>query len=326
LRHALALALTIALAACSAREAPQSSLEIAARGAYSAAIAPGGRLVAVGSLTHGGSLWDVQTGERRFNWNHRPGALSQVAALAFAPGGDVAMSAENDTVVLWDTARGTAITFFNAPATVNAVALGPAGELALLGLDDGTAVLFDARRGGIRRVLPHDGRVRSVALDASARFALTGSEDQSARLWDVASGAELRRWTHDAEVRLVALSPDGARALSVSKYERAMLWDTATGGEFGALPVWRTRLIRGETFTAVAFSADGEQLLTGTSDRRVQLWGLAALARLEEWDLPRREEWKRSGAYVLAVGFGAPEGACLSVSADGFVHRLAVTP
>jgi len=316
LRRALALALVVGLAACGSRDAPVASLEVAARGAFSAALSPDGRQAVIGSLLHGGSLWDIDSGERRFDWNHRAGTYTPITAVAFAPGGDAAMTAEDETLVLWDTAGGAAITYFTAPAKVNAIALGPGGRLALLGLSDDTAVLFDARRGGILRVFAHEGRVRSVALDAAAKLALTGGEDRSARLWDVETGVVL----------LVALAPDGARALSVSKYDRAVVWDTSSGRELGSLPAFRARITRGETWTAAAFSHDGTRLLTGTTDRRVQLWELPAVERRAEWEMPRREDWKRSGAYILAVGFGAAEGACLSVSADGFVHRLRFTP
>ena len=326
MRRALALALVAGLAACGSRDAPVASLEVAARGAFSAALSPDGRQAVIGSLLHGGSLWDIDSGERRFDWNHRAGTYTPITAVAFAPGGDAAMTAEDETLVLWDTAGGAAVTYFTAPAKVNAIALGPGGRLALLGLSDDTAVLFDARRGGILRVFAHEGRVRSVALDAAAKLALTGGEDRSARLWDVETGAELQRWQHDADVRLVALAPDGARALSVSKYDRAVVWDTSSGRELGSLPAFRARITRGETWTAAAFSHDGTRLLTGTTDRRVQLWELPAVERRAEWEMPRREDWKRSGAYILAVGFGAAEGACLSVSADGFVHRLRFTP
>ena len=326
MRRALALALCLGLAACGSRDAPLASLEVAEPGAFSAALSPDGRQAVIGSLRHGGSLWELDTDQRRFNWNHRAGESTPITVVAFAPGGDAVMTASHDTLVLWDTASGGAITYFTAPAKVNAIALGPGGRLALLGLSDDTAVLFDARKGGIRRVFAHEGRVRSVALDADARLALSGSEDRSARLWDVASGAQLQRWQHDADVRLVALAPDGSRALSVSKYDRAVLWDTSSGRELGALPAFRARVTRGETWTAAAFSADGTRLLTGTTDRRVQLWELPALERRAQWEMPRRAEWKRSGAYILAVGFGAAEGACLSVSADGFVHRLRLTP
>ncbi len=326
MRRAIALALCLGLAACGSRDAPLASLEVAEPGAFSAALSPDGRQAVIGSLRHGGSLWELDTDQRRFDWNHRAGESTPITAVAFAPGGDAVMTASHDTLVLWDTASGGAITYFTAPAKVNAIALGPGGRLALLGLSDDTAVLFDARKGGIRRVFAHEGRVRSVALDADARLALSGSEDRSARLWDVASGAQLQRWQHDADVRLVALAPDGSRALSVSKYDRAVVWDTLSGRELGALPAFRARVTRGETWTAAAFSADGTRLLTGTTDRRVQLWELPALERRAQWEMPRRAEWKRSGAYILAVGFGAGEGACLSVSADGFVHRLRLTP
>lgn len=326
MHRAIALALCLGLAACGSRDAPLASLEVAEPGAFSAALSPDGRQAVIGSLRHGGSLWELDTDQRRFNWNHRAGESTPITVVAFAPGGDAVMTASHDTLVLWDTASGGAITYFTAPAKVNAIALGPGGRLALLGLSDDTAVLFDARKGGIRRVFAHEGRVRSVALDADARLALSGSEDRSARLWDVASGAQLQRWQHDADVRLVALAPDGSRALSVSKYDRAVLWDTSSGRELGALPAFRARVTRGETWTAAAFSADGTRLLTGTTDRRVQLWELPALERRAQWEMPRRAEWKRSGAYILAVGFGAAEGACLSVSADGFVHRLRLTP
>ncbi|MBP9032855.1 MAG: hypothetical protein KBG29_03105 [Pseudomonadales bacterium] len=326
MRRAIALALVVGLGACGPRDAPVASLEVAARGAFSAALSPDGSQAAIGSLHHGGSLWDLDTRQRRFAWNHRAGAFTPITAVAFAPGGEAAMTAEHETLVLWDTASGEAITYFTAPAKVNAIALGPGGRFALLGLSDDTAVLFDARKGGIKRVFAHEGRVRSVALDADARLALSGGEDRSARLWDVETGTELQRWQHDADVRLVALAPDGLRAFSVSKYDRAVVWDTTSGLELGALPAFRARVTRGETWTAAAFSADGGQLLTGTTDRRVQLWDLPAVERRAQWEMPRRADWKRSGAYMLAVGFGAAQGACLSVSADGFVHQLRVTP
>ncbi|MBP8925407.1 MAG: hypothetical protein KBG75_06105 [Pseudomonadales bacterium] len=318
------LALLLGLGACDGASKPASSLEVADKGAFSAALSADGSYAVVGSLTHGGSLWDVDTGERRFNWNHRAGEYSPITSAAISPDAGYAITAADNSLVAWNTASGAALTFFSAPAQVLSLALGPQGEHALLGLSDDSAVLFDALKGGILRVFPHQGRVRSVALNRDATLALTGSEDDTARLWDVASGRELQRWEHAGDVRLVALSGDGARALSVSKYDRAALWDTSTGLETGSLPVSRWRTVRGETFTAAAFSADGTRLLTGTTDHRVQLWQLPTLRQIETWELPRRADWKRSGAYVLAVGFSSDDRLLLCVSADGFIHRLAL--
>ncbi len=118
-----------------------------------------------------------------------------------------------------------------------------------------------------------------------------------------------------------------ARARSASASTTARWCGTRRRGESSACCRPFARGSRAaQTWTAAAFSADGAQLLTGTTDRRVQLWDLPAVERRAEWEMPRRTDWKRSGAYILAVGFGAAEGACLSVSADGFVHRLRLTP
>ena len=55
------------------------------------------------------------------------------------------------------------------------------------------------------------------------------------------------------------------------------------------------------------------------------MWDLPAVERRAEWEMPRRTDWKRSGAYILAVGFGAAEGACLSVS-DGAGAPAVIAP
>jgi WD40 repeat protein len=84
--------------------------------------------------------------------------------------------------------------------------------------------------------------------------------------------------------------------------------------------------VRGETVTAAAFSADGSRLLTGASDARVVLWQLAPLEQRARWKLPQRSDWKRAGAYLLAVGFAPGDRDYLAIGADGIIHRLAEAP
>jgi WD40 repeat protein len=307
-------------------EQPFASTEVAAKGLFSAALSSDGRRALIGSLSHGGSLWNLDDNERLFDWNHRAGSYTPITVVAISPEGAYGLTVEDESLVLWNALNGEALRYFTAPSQVLAADLGPDGRYALLGMADNSAVLFDAQHGGIKRVLRHEGRVRSVALNRTATLALTGAEDRTARLWDLESGRELHTWQHDADVRLVALAPDGSRALSVSKYDRAALWDAASGAEIGEIPTFSSRTIRGETFTAAAFSPDASELLTGTTDREVQLWQLPELEEKASWVLPRRAQWKRSGAYVLAVGYTAQPEVYLGVSADGFIHRLRSGP
>lgn len=298
-------------------------LEVSARGARTVAFSADGQLAAVSSLAHGGSLWDLGGQERRFDWNHRAGAPSAIAAFAFSPDGAFAISAEHDTLVLWSTARGDALTFFRAPAAVLSLALGPEGKTALLGLADGNAVLFDPREGGIKRTFPHEGRVLSVAMDRRGALALCGSADRSLRLWDVASGRQLQRWEHAGAVKLVALSPDGARAFGAARGEGATLRDTATGLSLGQLPGPGLARLKRPTPTAAAFSPDGSRLLIGGADGSLGLWQVQGLEEKTRWALPRRSTVRPAGNGVLAVGYAGED--VLGASSDGFIHRRPVS-
>ena len=311
------------LGGCARPEPPEQIIEVAAQGLYSAALSRDGSLATAGSIVHGASLWKLDNSERLFDWNHRPDERTQVTSAAFSPEGAFAVTVEHEDMVLWDTESGASITWFAAPAEVLAIDLSPGAQFAVLGLVDHTAVLFDIRRGGGNlRVFDHQGRVRSVSFSGDAELLLSGAEDGTARLWNVRDGSELQRWKHNEAVHLVELSTNGDRALSVSKYDRAVLWDTDTGEEIGVIPLRATSVQRGMTFTAAAFSADSEQLLTGSSDRRVQLWDANTLQEMRIWTLPKRKAWKPTGAAVLDLAFDPDSTRYWAVASNGFVYRL----
>ena len=316
------LTLVLLAGGCDSGSSPDKSWETAVKGSYSAALSNDGKLSIIGSITHGGSLWDTARGERRFNWNHQQGQYSNIIASGFSPEGQFALTADHQTMVLWDTSSGQAITFWTAPNEVMSVDLSPNGNYALLGLEDYSAVLFDVKRGGIQRTFYHQDRVRSVALSDDGKRAISGSEDQTAKLWDVNSGEELFSWPHEDEVITVAITAAGDKALSVAKYDKAMIWDTQTGKAIGKLPLASTAIKRGQAFTSAAFSADGKLLLTGNSDRLVQLWDTSKLKELARWTVPKRDPWKPTSASVIAVSFSNKPKQYYAIASNGFSHRL----
>lgn len=316
------LAVLATTAGCDAGSAPDKSWEVAVKGTYSAALSEDGRLAVVGSITHGGSLWETARGERLYNWNHRQGEYSNIIACGFSPDSRFALTADHQTMVLWNTETGKSLTFWTAPSEVHSIDLTPNGNYALLGLGDFSVVLFDVKRGGIERSFYHENRVRSVALSDDGRLAVSGSDDQTAKLWDLQAGKALFTWQHNAEVLTVAISPGGDRALTVAKYDKAVVWNTATGKPVGELPLSSTAIKRGQSFVSAAFSADGRQLLTGNSDRLVQLWSVADMSLVAEWTLPKRDAWKPTGAAVVAVSFGAQDKQYYAIASNGFLHRL----
>ena len=320
---AAAFALSLLLTGCDSGSSPDKSWEVAVKGTYSAALSADSQLAIIGSITHGGSLWQAKRGERLFNWNHQQGDPSNIIACTFSPEGRFAFTADHQTMVLWSTDSGRALTYWTAPSEVTSVALTPEGRYALLGLADYSVVLFDVQHGGIKRSFYHSERVRSVAVSADGKLAISGSDDQSAKLWDLESGKQLQNWPHQEAVITVALSPDGSRAFTVAKYDRAVVWDTHSGKALGQLPLGGSAIKRGQAFTSASFSADSKRLLTGNSDRLVQLWDAGSLKELGRWQVPKRDLLKPTGASIAAVGFSASSpNEFYAVASNGFIHRL----
>jgi WD40 repeat protein len=322
MRRTLIASMLVLLSGCDGTPGPSKSWEVAEKGLYSAALSNDGQVSVIGSINHGGSFWHNQKFERRYDWNHSKGEYSNIIASGFSPEADYALTADHQTMVLWDTASGSAITFWTAPNEVMSVALTPNGEYALLGLEDYSAVLFDVKRGGIKRTFYHTDRVRSVALSTDGKIAITGSEDETAKLWDMNSGEELFSWQHTDEVVTVAISPKGDKAFSVAKYDKAVLWDAQTGKALGELPLKATAIKRGQMFTSAKFSENGNFLLTGNSDRTVQLWNTKTMTEVAHWQVNKRDPWKPTSASILALSFGEKQNEYYAIASNGFVHRF----
>lgn len=124
-------------------------------GAYSIDISHGGRHALVGAVTHGGSLWNLDSEARLFDWNHLPGQFSVLSAVDFSPDGRYALTANPQDLVLWSVDTGMAEGFWSAPGEILAAELSSGGSYALLGLANHEAVYFDIRNGGVRSSLRH---------------------------------------------------------------------------------------------------------------------------------------------------------------------------
>jgi WD40 repeat protein len=131
------------------------------------------------------------------------------------------------------------------------------------------------------RCLHADVAVTGIAFTADGRYLLAGGEDVAndgaedpierlaLRLWEVSTGDEVNRfWGHTSAVTCVAFAPRAAQAASASRD--------------GMLHVWNT-LARKASFSfdrpesvilSVAFSPDGQRLLTGGEDCVVRVYDL----------------------------------------------------
>jgi WD40 repeat protein len=128
--------------------------------------------------------------------------------------------------------------------------------------------------------------VNSVAFSPDGKTLASGSDDYTIKLWDVASGSVLSTISNDVTiiavrpsdiavpVTNVAFSPDSKTLVSGSQTEPGMLYNTismfdvVSGQKLGSLGGYT-----GAVFS-VAFSPDGEFIVSNSGDGIFRLWGL----------------------------------------------------
>jgi WD40 repeat protein len=206
-------------------------------------------------------------------------------AVAYSPDGQTFATASRDqTARLWNTATGTPV---GDPMThelpVWAVAYSPDGATLATGtgLDRrGEVRLWDARTGRpLGPPLAADQPVTGLTFAPDGRVLLAVGGGR-ARLWRPGAGGPPVSFPHPGGVRSAALSPDGRRVLTGGADGTARLW-TAAGADLG-VALRHDRPDGSECrLDAVAFSADGETIATGSpvinKERRlaggeVRLW------------------------------------------------------
>lgn len=312
--------LTLMLAGCGSEAPPVAWKEYALKGAYSAAISSSARYATLGSFNHGGSLWDTSNHSRLYNWNHKAGEFSLIAASAFSPDESHAATANQQHLVLWNVNTGSPVGFWSSPAEIMQLDLSPGGDYALLGLANHTAVYFDAKNGGEKRVFRHEGRVRSVDLSNDALQAVTGADDYKARLWDVTSGELLHTLSFDNVVDTVALSPNKQWAFSAASLDKAVIWDTQSGAVKHTLSTSDTFFRKRVSYLSARFSENSDRLLTGTASGLVQLWDVRTGNELKRWRIHYRDPYGPVNSGVYAVGFGA--GSYYALGSNGIMNQF----
>lgn len=300
---------------CGCAEGPHQTFQLAHTGLLSGALSDDGRFAVIGSVHHGGSLWDIQNNERLYDWNHQSGEFSSIRAVALSGNGKAAVTCVGDNMVLWDTTTGEAKEFWRAPDKILSIKLDASGDRALMGLENGTAAFFDMRNGSTIHVFAHDAEVGMVAMDASAKLGITGSEDKSAKVWDLETGKLLHTKTLENFINTVALSPSGDLAFTTSLREDAMVWNTRDGTTVFSVPNRYTN------YHAAVFSDDERSLSVGTFQGEVKRWQLSDGAETGSWQAKPRKAYGGASSKAI-VALIDQNGTLTALTSDGMMQRF----
>ena len=296
---------------------PESEAELAVQGFLSAALSADGRYAAVGSIHHGGSLWDVAKKERMYNWNHAAGEMSSIRAISFSGDGKLAATTVEDTIVLWEVVSGKSIAFWKAPARVLAIKLSWDGRYAVLGMNNSNAMYFDMKAGSRVFTFPHQAEVRSVDLSGDGALAITGADDLTAKVWNLKTGEQVHQFTHQNQIKTVAISSKGKYGFTTSQREDSIIWDLKTGESVLKLPNRYTN------FTVARFSDDESKLLLGTFQGVLSALNVSTGNIESTWQAkPRKAYGGASSKAVVSAVFSSKPGGVIALMTDGMLETF----
>ena len=312
-------------------------------GIISLAFSSDGQRLVTGSDDQTARVWEVSTGQPLMTLPGHEGNIDQVR---FSSDGHRILTEERpDTAKVWDATTGRLLLALRG----HPISFSADGRQIAMGSSNSTAKVWEASTGReLQTLTGHTAEVASVAFSPDGRRILTGSGDETAKLWESSSGRQLLTLKgHTVSIwglSALPFSPDGQRIVTVTTDGFARFWEAETGRELLALKgpgapsfspngqwivaqsgnapkVWDARkqpgllVLPGHTkaIRALAFSPDGQRLVTGSDDHTGKVWEVATGRELLAL--------KGHQAQLTAVAF-SPDGQEILTGSQDNTARL----
>jgi WD40 repeat protein len=253
-------------------------------------------------------IWDVATGREILVLDVHD-QEDEVVRIAFSPDGRRLATANGwhapkgnrDPARIWDTATGRELLKLDGNGFVT---FSPDGQRIATSLGNSEAAIWDAASG--QQLLRLQGHTNWVTYGAFSpkgdRFA-TASRDYSVKVWNANTGRPLLTIRLEGPSWMVTYSPDGRR-LAVLSASPALddssspaLYDSATGRKIHTLSGHSQRV------NNIAFSPDGQRLVTSSYDRTAKIWDART-----GWELLTLEPYTRMVTWATF----SPDGQCIA--------------
>ena len=213
-------------------------------------------------------------------------------------------------------------------SSIRSLSWSPDGNELACGLDDGTIVIFDGARTVRSARLVHSDGINSLSWSQDGRWIASASDDYSARVTetsDLQSSTIVSRFND--WVNAIAFSPQEFCVAAVSGDGQFQIWnlDAVDGKILPSLRFSRSNP-RGTLLAALAWSSDGNRLVTAgeaadisiwsaeSGQRERQLYGHTARVRALDWVDTELVSVGDDGSAKIWNTDRSPEGEVISDS------------
>ncbi len=196
-----------------------------------------------------------------------------VTCVQFSPDGKFVVSGtqgEGAMIQLWKTDNLEEIALLKGhTGIVESVAFSPDGENVVSGSYDKTVRIWNVRKAELRlNLIGHEDCVNSVQFSSDGEWVVSGSSDGTIRIWAVASGDLIGLIRPDGvnpEVHSVQFSSDARRIVSDCG-SSVQLWDVESKKLIATFHGHESQV------NSVAFSPEGDRVVSGSEDYTVRVW------------------------------------------------------
>jgi len=231
-------------------------------------------------------------------------------------------------VMLYDTKSEETLENFANPKWVTTIAFRPDSKILATGHHDGTVQLWDTgdidqgiglrdRLGEAGILSGHKATVNSIAYSPDGKWMASGSQDKTVRLLDANTGEHIRTLSgHRGAVYSVAFRPD-SKILAAASWGSVYLWETNTGRKLRELD--QRPIVKADTphIYTVAFSPDGNTIVTGGFYGTLFLWDVDTGRRLRRFNQTPKVRIEMASLYRVAF---SPDGNTIAGTNFGHIY------